>query len=114
MKYRKNEAKEYAKKVLHGVWTALPTSFTRDDKLDEAGIAANLEHCITKLNLARHYSIGNVGEFCAMTNEERMPVVEMNVQTAKGRMPLIPGCHPQNPYQGAKLPQHDPATLAHL
>jgi len=37
MKYRKSEAKEYAKKVLHGVWTALPTSFTRDEKLDEAG-----------------------------------------------------------------------------
>jgi 4-hydroxy-tetrahydrodipicolinate synthase len=112
MKYRKNEAKEYAKKVLQGVWTALPTSFTRDDKLDEAGIAANLEHCITKLNLAGHYCIGNVGEFWAMTNEERMRVVEINVETAKGRIPLIAGCHHQNPYEAAKLAQHAQATGA--
>ena len=74
MKYRKNEAKEYAKKMLHGVWTALPTIFTRDDRVDEAGNAANLEHCISKLNLAGHYCLGNVGEFWAMTNEERMRV----------------------------------------
>ncbi len=106
MKYRKNEAKEYAKKILHGVWTALPTTFTKDDKVDEAGIASNLEHCISRLNLAGHYCIGNVGEFWAMTNEERMRVVEINVATAKGRIPLIAGCHHQNPYEAVKLAQH--------
>ena len=36
MKYRKHEAKEYAKTVLKGVWTALPTNFTADGRLDEA------------------------------------------------------------------------------
>ena len=40
MKYRKNEAKEYARGKLKGVWTALPTAFTEDDKLDDAGNAA--------------------------------------------------------------------------
>src|SRR5262245_37115273 len=106
MKYRKHEAKEAAKQILHGVWTALPTIFTKDDKLDEAGNAANLEHCISKLNLAGHYCIGNVGEFWAMTNEERMRVVEINVETARGRIPLIAGCHHQNPYEAVKLAQH--------
>ena len=43
MKYRKHEAKEYANTVLKGVWTALPYNFTADDRLDEAGIAANLD-----------------------------------------------------------------------
>ena len=37
MKYRKHEAKDAAKQTLKGVWTALSTSFTHDDKLDEAG-----------------------------------------------------------------------------
>ena len=32
MKYRKNEAKEYARTKLKGVWTALPTNFTEDDR----------------------------------------------------------------------------------
>ena len=67
MKYRKHEAKEYAKAVLKGVWTALPTIFTEDDRLDEAGNAANLEQCISKLEIAGHYCVGNVGEFWAMT-----------------------------------------------
>jgi 4-hydroxy-tetrahydrodipicolinate synthase len=110
MKYRKNEAKEYAKQVLKGVWTALPTTFTRDDKLDEKGNAANLEHCISGLKLEGHYCIGNVGEFWSMTNEERMRVVEINVDVAKGRIPLIAGCHHQNPYEAAKLAQHAQAT----
>lgn len=106
MKYKKHEAKEYAKQVLKGVWTALPTCFTTDDRLDDAGNAANLEHCITQLKIEGHYCVGNVGEFWAMTNEERMRVHEINVETAKGRVPLIAGCHHQNPYEAVKLAQH--------
>ncbi len=106
MKYQKNEAREYAKTVLKGVWTALPTTFTQDDRLDEQGIAANLEHCISGLKLEGHYCIGNVGEFWSMTNEERMRVVEINADVAKGRIPLIAGCHHQNPYEALKLARH--------
>jgi 4-hydroxy-tetrahydrodipicolinate synthase len=106
MKYRKHEAKEYAKSVLKGVWTALPTAFTSDDRVDEAGNAANLEHCISRLKLDGHYCIGNVGEFWSMTNEERMRVAEINVDVARGRIPLIAGCHHQNPYEAAQLAQH--------
>ncbi len=106
MKYKKHEAKEYAKSVLKGVWTALPTSFTGDCGLDEAGIAANLEHCISKLKVEGHYCVGNVGEVWAMTNEERMRVHEINVDVAKGRVPLIAGCHHQNPAEAVKLSRH--------
>jgi hypothetical protein len=74
MKYRRHEAKEYAKTALKGVWTALPYHFTRDDKLDEAATAASLEHCISELETEGHYCSGNVAEFWAMTNEERMRV----------------------------------------
>ncbi len=106
MKYRKNEAKEYAREMLRGVWTALPTSFTEDDKLDEKATAANLEYCLTDLQLEGHYCIGNVAEFWAMTNEERMRVHEINVEVAKGRVPLIAGCHHQNPNEVINLAQH--------
>lgn len=110
MKYRKHETKEYAKTVLKGVWTALPTNFTKDDRLDETGNAANLEHCISKLKLDGHYCVGNVGEFWSMTNEERMRLAEINVEVAKGRIPLIAGCHHQNPYEAVKLAQHAQAV----
>ena len=106
MKYRKNEAKEYARSVLKGVWTALPTNFTADDLLDEQATAANLEYCLTDLQLEGHYCIGNVAEFWSMTNEERMRVHEINVEVAKGRVPLIAGCHHQNPNEVIKLARH--------
>jgi 4-hydroxy-tetrahydrodipicolinate synthase len=110
MKYRKNEAKEYAKTVLKGVWTALPTNFTADHRLDEAAIAANLEHCISGLKLEGHYCIGNVGEFWSMTNTERMRVTEINVDVAHGRVPLIAGCHHQNPHEAVELARHAQAA----
>ena len=106
MKYRKNEAKEYARTKLNGVWTALPTNFTDDDRLDEKGSAFNLDYCISKLKIAGHYCIGNVAEFWSMTNEERKRVHEINVETAKGRIPIIAGCHHQNPYEVVNLCQH--------
>ena len=64
MKYRKHEAKEYAKSVLKGVWTALPTSFTADDRIDEAGNAANLEHCISKLKPIVEAIISSIAWIC--------------------------------------------------
>ncbi|MBI1990392.1 MAG: dihydrodipicolinate synthase family protein [Betaproteobacteria bacterium] len=106
MKYRKHEAKEYAKTALKGVWTALPYHFTRDDKLDTAAMAASLEHCISELKVEGHYCSGNVAEFWALTNEERMRAHEINVETAKGRIPLIAGCHHQNPYEVVTLANH--------
>jgi len=106
MKYRKNEAKEAAKELLKGVWTALPTSFTDEDRLDEVGNAWNIEYCISDLQLDGHYCLGNVGEFWAMTNEERMRVHEINVEVTRGRVPLIAGCHHQNPNEVIKLAKH--------
>ena len=106
MKYRKHEAKEYARSVLKGVWTALPTNFTPDDQLDEATTAQNLRHCFSELQIEGHYCLGNVAEFWSMTNEERMRVHEINVDVAKGRVPLIAGCHHQNPYEAVKLCEH--------
>jgi len=106
MKYRKNDAKEYAREKLRGVWTALPTAFTEDDKVDDEGNRFNLEHCISALKVEGHYCLGNVGEFWSMTNEERMRVHEINVETANGRIPIIAGCHHQNPYEVVRLCQH--------
>lgn len=90
MKYRKHEAREYARSMLKGVWTALPTntSFIADNKLDEKATVANLDHCLTDLQLEGHYCIGNVAGFWAMTNEERMRVHEINVEVTKGRVPM--------------------------
>lgn len=104
--YRKSEAKEYAREKLRGVWTALPTCFTADDRIDETASAWNLDYCIDKLQIEGHYFLGNVGEFWTQTNAERKRVAEINVETARGRIPLIAGCHHQNPYEAVELCNH--------
>jgi 4-hydroxy-tetrahydrodipicolinate synthase len=106
MKYRKTEAKEYARAALKGVWTALPTNFTDDDQIDAAGMAFNLERCITDLAIEGHYCHGNVAEFWSLTNEERKRIHEINVTVARGRVPIIAGCHHQNPYEVVELCRH--------
>ena len=106
MKYRKHEAKEYARTVLRGVWTALPTNFTQGDALDEAATASNLAHCIDALEVEGHYCLGNVAEFWSMTNAERKRVIDINAQTAAGKIPTIAGCHHQNPYEAVELCNH--------
>lgn len=105
-KYKKNEAKEYAREKLKGVWTALPTCFTADDKLDDKANAWNLDYCIDKLQIEGHYFNGNVGEFWTQTSKERMRLAEVNVEAASGRVPLIGGCHHQNPYEAVDLCNH--------
>lgn len=106
MKYRKHEAKEAARSMLKGVWTALPYNFTADDRLDEDAIAFNLEHSISELKIAGHYCSGNVAEFWALTNQERMRAHEINAEVNRGRVPLIAGCHHQNPYEVVQLCKH--------
>ena len=106
MEYNKTEAKEYAREKLRGVWTALPTVFTEDDKIDTEGNRFNLERCISELKIEGHYCLGNVAEFWSMTNEERMQIHEINAATANGSIPLIAGCHHQNPYEVVRLCQH--------
>ena len=43
MNYRKAEAKAAAFEQFRGVWAAIATPFTPDDKLDEAGVKYLLE-----------------------------------------------------------------------
>ena len=50
MKYRKNEAKEAAKQMLRGVWTALPTTFTHDDKIDWSPIPPDTRTALQRVS----------------------------------------------------------------
>ena len=111
MKYSKNEAKEAAKEHAEGrVDRAADQLHATTTISTKRRWRANLEHCISELKLEGHYCHGNVAEFWAMTNEERMRVHEINVDVNKGRVPLIAGCHHQNPNEVIKLAQHAQAV----
>lgn len=106
MKYRKQDAKDAAREILRGIWTAMPYSWTAEDEFDEAANRANMERIITDLHIDGHYCSGNIAEFWSMPDAERMRAHEVMIDAAGGRIPLIGGCHHQSVKQATMLARH--------
>jgi 4-hydroxy-tetrahydrodipicolinate synthase len=51
MKYRKSEAKEYAREHMRGIWAAAMTPFAPDLSIDEAGYRRNMRHWVEDLKI---------------------------------------------------------------
>ena len=83
MKYRRADAKAYARAHLKGVWAATLTPFTPDLAFDEAGFRANCRHWYRDLDLAGLFVGGKQGEFYAMTLPERKRSFEIAVEEAR-------------------------------
>lgn len=83
MNYRKSEAKAAAKAQFTGVWAAMTTPFTPDLELDEAGFRRNMRHVTRTLNVQGVFVCGTMGEFWALTHDERKRVVEIAVEEAR-------------------------------
>lgn len=106
MKYKKSEAKDAAKSILKGIWTAMPYCWDEKDEFDEAANRSNMEHIISELKIDGHYCSGNIAEFWSMPDAERMRAHEVMLDQARGRIPLIAGCHHQSVKQATMLAKH--------
>lgn len=84
MNYRRDEAKEYARQHLRGVWAATLTPFTADLELDEAGWRANVRHWYRELGIAGLFVNGKQGEFASMSVGERKRTAEIAVEEKGG------------------------------
>src|ERR1051326_4862899 len=82
VRYRRSEAKEYARANLRGVWAATLTPFAADLSLDEAGWGRNLRHWYRDLGIRGLFVNGKQGEFASMTVAERMRAAELAVEEA--------------------------------
>lgn len=89
MDYRKSEAKAASKAQFRGVWAAITTPFTPDGELDEAGLRRNMRHITDNLHIEGIFCTGTMGEFWALTKEERKRVVEIVVAESKGKCRVI-------------------------
>ncbi|HEX6321007.1 MAG TPA: dihydrodipicolinate synthase family protein [Burkholderiales bacterium] len=83
MKYRRQDAKAYARAHLRGIWAATLTPFAPDLRLDEAGWRRNLRHWYRELGIAGLFVNGKQGEFYAMTIEERKRTALLAVEEAQ-------------------------------
>ena len=73
-----------------GVGTALITPFTRDGSLDEAAITRLARR---QIDAGIHFLVpcGTTGETPTLSDEERRRVVELVVEAADGRVPVVAG-----------------------
>lgn len=82
MKHNRREAKEYARKLDHGLWGAMTTPFLPDGSLDEEGLRQLVRYCADGLHLPGVTFVGVMGEFWAYTKEERKRACEVVVEAA--------------------------------
>jgi 4-hydroxy-tetrahydrodipicolinate synthase len=82
--YTTSDAKAWAREKLVGQWTTMVTPFTADDRLDEAGLASNVEHVLRLGTKGMGFS-WNMGEFWSLTPAERLRLMEIVPGLVRGR-----------------------------
>jgi len=95
----------------HGILAALVTPFTPDDRVDEATTRRLVEELI---DAGVHGMIptGSTGEFPTLTLDERKRVVEIVIDAARGRVPVIPHTGAMATREVVELSRHAQRTGA--
>src|SRR5262249_44789789 len=112
MKYRKNEAKEYARAHMRGIWAAALMPFAGDLSIDEAGFRSNLRHWIDDLGIDGVFVSGKQGEFFSMSVAERQRTFDIAVDAVGKRAGTIMSCSDQNMDVVIDLARHAQAVGA--
>jgi 4-hydroxy-tetrahydrodipicolinate synthase len=106
MNYRKSEAKAAAQAQFRGIWAAITTPFTADLDLDEAGLRHNMRHLTDTLHVDGVFCTGVMGEFWALTKEERKRVVAIVVEEARGKCGVIAQTGSHSAHETVELTRH--------
>jgi 4-hydroxy-tetrahydrodipicolinate synthase len=91
---------------LTGILSAMATAFTADGAhVDEAGLRDLTEWTI---NAGAHGLVpaGSTGEFATMSGDERRTVVEVVLDQAAGRVPVVPGIGAMTTREAVALAKH--------
>ena len=113
MKYRREEAKEYARARMKGIWAAALQPFREDLSIDEAGLRANIRHWVEDLGIDGLFIAGKQGEYFSMSVEERKRVFEIAVDETRGAgTGTIMSCSDQNLDTVIDLARHAEAAGA--
>ena len=96
MKYKKNEAKDYSRENMKGIWAAALNPMLPDGSIDEAGMRNNIRHWVEDLAIRGLFIAGKQGEFFSMSLEERKRNFELAVEAVDGKAGTIMSCSDQN------------------
>ena len=95
MKYRRRDAKAYAREHFKGIWAAALTPFRPDLAIDEAGLRKNLRHWVDDLGIDGVFVSGKQGEFFSMSVAERKRTFDIAVEELGGERTIL-SCSDQN------------------
>ncbi|MEX2271371.1 MAG: 4-hydroxy-tetrahydrodipicolinate synthase [Vicinamibacterales bacterium] len=86
------------RKAFTGCGTALVTPFDRDDRVDEAGVRRLAKR---QIDAGIHFLVpcGTTGETPTLTEDERIRIVEIIVDEAAGRVPVLAGAGGYNTHE---------------
>lgn len=113
MKYRRDDAKAYARANMKGIWAAALQPFKPDLSIDEAGMRSNVRHWIEDLGIDGLFIAGKQGEYFSMTIEERKRVFEIAADAVRGTgAGTIMSCSDQNLDTVIALARHAQAVGA--
>ena len=96
MKYRRTDAKAYARSHMKGIWAAALMPFAENLSVDEAGFRRNLRHWVDELGIDGIFVAGKQSEFFSMSIAERKRSFEVIVDEVGGRAGTIASCSDQN------------------
>jgi 4-hydroxy-tetrahydrodipicolinate synthase len=113
MKYRRHDAKDYARAHLRGIWAAAMTPFRPDTlAIDEAGFVGNMRHWTRDLGIDGLFISGKQGEFASMSLAERKRTFDLAVEATAGAAGTILSCSDQNIDTVIELARHAQAIGA--
>ena len=84
-----------------GIFPALVTPFTRDDRLDEDAYRELIRHVLPHVNGV--VPCGTTGEFSYMTMEERQRTIEVCLDEVDGQVPVLAGTGAQSTREALAL-----------
>jgi 4-hydroxy-tetrahydrodipicolinate synthase len=96
VKYRRADAKDYARENFKGIWAAALTPFREDLSIDEAGFRRNLAHWTQDLGIDGVFVAGKQGEFFSLSLDERKRLFEIAADAARGKFGTVMSCSDQN------------------
>ncbi len=114
MRYAAGEAREWVRETLRGYLAVLYTPFDADGAIDEAGLRHNVRATLALPGVGG-LSVNSLHqEFWTLTDAERFRLVEIVLDEAGGRAPVVIGCSDPSAAKAVVYARHAAAHGADL
>ena len=91
--------------MFEGAMTAMVTPFDKEGKVDEEGLRENVRFQIKK-GIHGLVPVGTTGECATLSYEEHNRVVDVVVDAAKGKVPVLAGTGSNSTWEATMLTKH--------